>query len=217
MNKKPPYSAGEVIGNLTIIKSLGVLPYKKSGNHMTSLVKCFCGKEFQARDYDLRKGRCMSCGCAKKPSHFVHGGRKTMPHLYKMWENMKARCKYDIPKNKDYAGRGIKVCSEWQYDFIAFKKYAIENGYKIGYLIDRINVNGNYEPGNVRFIPFSDQAENRRNTFLITFNGITQSLSKWAKETGIERTALRARICNLGWPIEKALMVKHITKETTTK
>lgn len=90
-----------------------------------------------------------------------HGMYKT--ELYKRWAKMMARC--TNPKQDSYCrygGRGIKICHEWVDDFINFRDWAMNNGYQEGLSLDRIDVNGNYEPANCRWITFKEQYFNKR-------------------------------------------------------
>ena len=85
--------------------------------------------------------------------------------LYSRWKGMRSRCYYPKdPNYPNYGGRGIKICDEWhtKYGFVAFYAWAMQNGFKPKLSIERINVNGNYEPSNCECIPFADQIHNRR-------------------------------------------------------
>ena len=108
---------------------------------------------------------------------------------------MKQRC---LNKNsKDYAnygGRGIKIYQEWIDNPITFYNWAINNGYNDNLSIDRIDNNGNYEPSNCRWVTPKEQARNRRNNKLITYNNETHCISEWAEITGIPRKCLEYRI-----------------------
>ena len=125
---------------------------------------------------------------------------------------MKNRC-YN-PQNKfykDYGGRGITVCSEWlekKNGHKNFREWALENGWKEGYSIDRINVNGNYEPSNCRWATPTEQANNRRNNNFVTINGVTKTTSEWAKQIGISQNAFAGRVRN-GWNDDKLLDPKY--------
>ena len=126
--------------------------------------------------------------------------------------DMKNRC-YN-PQNKfykDYGGRGITVCSEWldkKNGHKNFREWALENGWKEGYSIDRINVNGNYEPSNCRWATPTEQANNRRNNNFVTINGVTKTTTEWAKQIGISQNAFAERVRS-GWSDDKLLEQKY--------
>lgn len=93
--------------------------------------------------------------------------------LYPLWKSIKYRCYSPTCKSyANYGGRGIKMCDEWKNDYLAFRKWALSNGYTNEVTnkgihvmtIDRIDVNGDYEPSNCRFITNAEQAKNKRNT-----------------------------------------------------
>lgn len=117
---------------------------------------------------------------------------------------MKDRC-YNIKSHayNCYGGRGIEICDEWKNNIVSFYNWAINNGYKDNLTIDRINVNGNYEPNNCRWVNSSIQANNRRYHKWITYNNETHNLTEWSKLLGINRQTLNKRLL-IGWSIEKA-------------
>lgn len=125
--------------------------------------------------------------------------------------DMKRRCYNPEEKfYKDYGGRGIKVCDEWmdkKEGHRNFQKWAIENGWEEGRSIDRIDVNGNYEPSNCRWATPEEQANNRRNNNYVTINGVTKTTSEWARQIGISQNAFTGRI-NSGWTGEELLKPK---------
>lgn len=124
------------------------------------LCRCSCGKEKIVDGGSLRSGRSKSCGHFRKNGNPKHGGRWT--RLYMVWDSMRGRCFTTSNKNyKDYGGRGIMVCEEWN-DFSAFRDWALANGYKKGLSIDRINNDGNYEPSNCRWATPHEQRINQR-------------------------------------------------------
>ena len=137
-------------------------------------------------------------------SNIKHGMCNT--RLYCIWKGIKQRC-FDtkFKEYKYYGGRGIKVCNEWRTDFMAFYNWAMANGYKDALTIDRINVNGNYEPSNCRWICQKEQQNNRRNNRLITYNGETHTISEWAEIKNINANTLWQRLCRYNWGIEKTL------------
>lgn len=122
---------------------------------------------------------------------------------------MKARCLN--PKNRvypNYGGRGIRVCERWLNsfeNFLADVGTPPNDGQK--YSIDRINTNGNYEPGNVRWATQETQANNTRANVFLTAFGKTQTINQWSRETGIHRRLISARVA-AGWPHERAVSEK---------
>lgn len=126
--------------------------------------------------------------------------------LYKSWAHMKERC--HNPTCHDYrnwGGRGITVCDAWKNDFLAFKEWALSNGYREGLTIDRINNDGNYEPSNCRWATRREQSNNRRGLHYITYKGETKTISEWSRVTGIAMTTLYMRLTKYGWSIEKTI------------
>lgn len=137
----------------------------------------------------------------------------THTRLYNTWCNMKARCyRKTMKRYERYGGRGIIVCEEWKNSFIAFKNWAMANGYKDDLTLDRINVDGNYEPNNCRWISNLEQQSNRGNNRMITYNGETKALCEWARIYGLKWKTLQGRI-NDGWDIEKALTTPKLNHE----
>lgn len=156
---------GQKFGRLTVIAEGGKT---KSRNTMW-VCRCDCGNiTSPINGAFLRDGHTTSCGCLKREKTVsrstTHGKRNT--RIYRIWHDMKTRCHY--PKNinfPDYGGRGISVCDEWRSSFVAFYDYVSQLPHfgASGYTLDRINNNGNYEPGNVRWATSVEQRHNRRN------------------------------------------------------
>lgn len=121
---------------------------------------------------------------------------------------MKRRC-YNSKdrKYKNYGAKEIKICNEWLNDFKKFYDWSMENGYQERLTIDRIDVNGNYEPSNCRWVNQKIQQNNRTNNHEITFKGKTQNLSQWAIELNISYDCLERRINKLKWSIEEAFTI----------
>lgn len=157
---------GEKYGYLTVVSE----PYRNK-NKTKVLAQCKCGivKEYYVEN--ILNGVTTSCGCYHKEILTKHGNSRSQ--IYKIWSNMKKRCinkKYKF--YKDYGGRGIKVCDEWLREdgFINFYNWAMNNGYKEEkskngrnlLSIDRIDVNGNYEPLNCRWATNQEQSTNKR-------------------------------------------------------
>jgi hypothetical protein len=188
---------GERFGRLIVLSSSGK---DKFGNYKW-LCKCDCGNEIITKGIYLKKGETRSCGCLakelQKQRHTTHNRCKE--HLYKIWASMKSRC-YN-PHNKrylNYGGRGITVCEEWKKDYMSFRKWAYANGYDenadfMKCTLDRTDTNGNYEPSNCRWVTMKEQANNKTNNRLLTYNGETLTASQWADKIGINRDTLWQR------------------------
>ena len=202
---------GMTFGRLTVIKDTK----KRKHGSIVWECECQCGNIVEATTDCLSGSKTKSCGCLHKElrpqickrTFTTHGQTKTK--LYWVWQGIKRRCYSKKDKQyKDYGGRGISMTTEWKNDFCAFQKWAIQNGYKKGLTIERIDVNGNYEPNNCTWIPLRKQNMNRRTTHFLTYNEKTMSITEWANETGIPRKTISQRINNYGWSIERALTTK---------
>ena len=201
MRPNIPLLKGQQFNNLTVIS----LHHKKKNKKYFFefyLCKCKCGNEVVVYKNDIKNGHTKSCGCLRGRTK-KHGLLNT--RLYHIWQSMKARCFSNYYKNYScYGGRGITVCEEWKNDFMQFYEWAIKNGYKENLTIDRIDVNGNYEPSNCRFITIKEQNRNKRNNVKIYYNGQEKCISEWAELFGIKKGLLYGRL-KRGWPIERAL------------
>jgi len=208
---------GEKFGRLTVV---GLIGFQKSGSRMRPrfLCQCDCGGEHTALAPSLRGGWVKSCGCLAKecgrlsfekylkgrkpapPANKTHGMSHRPEH--NAWNGMKQRC--SNPKNKRYpiyGGRGITVCQRWRDSFEAF--YA-DMGPRPsdGHSIDRINPDGNYEPGNCRWATLEEQANNKRDNHYIWHEGRRVTLSQAQAITGISQKVLYYRIAKM-WPEDR--------------
>ncbi|KAE9560682.1 hypothetical protein [Companilactobacillus bobalius] len=131
---------------------------------------------------------------------------KSKHPLYGVWNGMKQRCNNpNQTKYKNYGARGIHLCENWQNNFETFFNWSILNGYSYGLTIDRIDVNGNYEPNNCRWVSQKVQQNNRSNNHLITDeNGVTKTLAEWADSAKVTEVALARRIKN-GMSVNEAI------------
>lgn len=124
---------------------------------------CDCGKLKEVTSTKLRRGDIKSCGCLQKERskevQVTHG--KSSSRIYSIWCNMLTRCfNSNHDAYSDYGGRGIKVCERWR----RFENFFIDMGEPPeGLTLDRIDVNGNYEPGNCKWATWSEQNLNKRN------------------------------------------------------
>ena len=135
----------------------------------------------------------------------THGESHT--RLYRIWNQMKQRClNPNSPSYQNYGGRGILICREWLH-YENFRDWALFNGYndEEDLTIERIHVDGNYEPDNCEWIPKKRQAENRRNTLYVTLNGRTERLVVWCRLLGLKYDSVWKRIYKHGYSPEKAL------------
>lgn len=169
--------------------------YTKSGvSHW--YCKCDCGRYKEIKTGSLGK-HTNSCGCSykekiKSPEEKSDKTTGSTYHkLYQVWKGILDRCYNSEHKFYcDYGGRGIKMCSEWKHDYYKFKEWAISSGYKPGakrgsQTIDRINVNGNYEPDNCRWVNQKTQMNNRRINVCQVVNGEKLTLSTIAEKYNI--------------------------------
>lgn len=179
-------------------------PAPKGKGHW--IFQCACGAITTATIWSVRKGIVKSCGCYRDET-LKSGvlrrrhGMTNSPENY-AWRHMLSRCRN--PKNKnfaDYGGRGIEV------RYVSFQEFLDDLGPRPapGYTVDRLNVNGHYEPGNCRWATRLEQGEHKRNNTYITHNGRTLHLSAWARDIGISKDTLRQRISRYGWSVDRAL------------
>lgn len=157
---------GERFGRLVAIKPVS----SDKNNGVIWLCKCDCGCEVLQPVKRLRNGGVLSCGCLRNDTISEVNKKHNKSHksrLYNVWLGMRQRCNDQNHKSfVNYGGRGIKVCDEWD-NFDAFEQWAMSNGYKPDApygecTLDRVNVDGNYEPSNCRWVDAITQAHNKR-------------------------------------------------------
>ena len=206
-----PRSYGDLTGRtffrLTVIRPVTV-------NRRTKWeCECSCGNTKIVDGLDLINGGVKGCGCWHKDAMAERSKKAktygyTHHRLYACYYRMRRRCENPADKSyKRYGGRGIKVCDEWKNDIMAFINWGLENGYKEGLSIDRIDNDGDYSPGNCRWADAMQQSNNRRTNRYVTYNGETHTYAEWSRITGIKQLTIRHRIENSGWSIEDALTV----------
>lgn len=106
---------------------------------------------------------------------------------------------------KDYGGRGIIICEVWKNNYINFYEWAINNGYNDNLTIDRIDVNGNYEPDNCRWTTVQAQQNNKRSNVFLTYNGETHTIMEWANILGVDKYNKLYWRYSQGWSVEDIL------------
>ena len=194
---------GKTFGRLVVIERAENSKFRKA----RWKCQCSCGNIAIVCSDNLRKGLAKSCGCLRKESlakrNTTHGMTKT--HEYQTWARMIARCQnFTNSDFKDYGGRGIDICQEWRNDFMAFFNY-IGKRPSPEHSVDRINNDGNYEPGNVKWSLPTQQANNKRYNRLITINNTTMNVTEWAQKIGINPRTIFSRL-QRNWPPEKAVL-----------
>jgi hypothetical protein len=162
---------------------------------------CDCGTERAVLGADLRNKKSASCGCTTDPTRL---GRRSLRHggtgsrLYQSWKNMRGRCTNPQRRGyENYGARGITICDEWD-DFQAFQDWALSNGYRHDLTLERVDVNGNYEPANCTWANSAVQSANRR-----FVNKAPDGELWWhkARANGITRAAYNWRLAQC-WPME---------------
>lgn len=217
----PRLKLGAKFGRLTVIEFVG------KNHHKQKLwkVRCRCnGNTSIVPGYYLTNGT-KSCGCLRREQlvvrNFKHGSasRENCTREYRLWKEIRKRCcNPNSTRFENYGGRGIGMYDPWKKDFKSFLNYLVETiGLcSTGMTIERINNNGNYEPGNLRWATPEEQQNNKRNNRVITFRGKTQTLSRWCKELDLRSNTIRCRLFN-GWPEEAALSVPTIHHERSRR
>lgn len=203
-------NVGKKYGKFTVL-SLD----RKSNNHKWYLCRCDCGNTKTVRLDAIKSGKTISCGCVRKQTagryehkNQKHGLRNTK--TYSEWNSMKQRCSKSSKKSHRYYDREIKVCDEWLNDFKAFYDHVskLEHFEEEGYTLDRIDNNGNYEPNNVRWATYKQQALNKENTLRVEYMGREQTLMEWCEELGLNYGMVRARHLR-GWKVPMLFSEKH--------
>lgn len=171
---------------------------------------CDCGEVVIRAAHSVKRGGQKSCGCHRKETtsamRLKHG--ETGTRLYRIWSAMKRRC--ELPSCQayvDYGMRGIQVCREWK-DYEPFRDWALANGYGDDVTIDREDNDGNYEPDNCRWVDRKVQANNRRSSRLIEWEGETYTLQELADAYDLHPSTLSNRL-DTGWDLEDALTKKR--------
>jgi hypothetical protein len=197
MAERLKIAEGERFGKLTAVREL-----PKERGMRTWLLRCDCGTEFSALQKTFTSGgkrRSCGCDCRKEISH----GLSKCPE-YRHWINMISRCENpNTPGFEHYGGRGIKVCERWRSDFTAFYQ---DMGVRPSpsHSLDRVDVNGHYEPGNCRWALKKIQCRNTRKNRIVKVKGWNVTLAEAAERAPVPYNTILYRL-KRGWKIEDAI------------
>jgi hypothetical protein len=194
---------GQVFGVVTVVREVSPKLFPSGCEKARVLAECECGTMFVVLSSSLTTGNTKSCGCKAKrllsersKTHGLTGTR-----VYRIWQGMLNRCRNEnIVGHHNWGGRGITVCEEWK----EFESFLADMGHPpVGFSIERINNDGNYEPGNCKWATRTEQSRNRRTNRIITFNGESLCLKAWADRLKMDQASLSERLSK--WPIHAAL------------
>ncbi len=203
---------GQVFNMMTIIEEV-----ENKKKQRQFLCKCECGHIGKHVLVLLVNGQTKSCGCLRKKTFLERNTKHGISRkkLYTILLAIKQRCLNVNNKNYHrYGGRGIELCDEWKNSVELFYNWALENGYKEGLSIDRIDNNGNYCPENCRWVSMHVQSRNTRSNVFIEFNGERLCIQDWANKLEITSCTLKKRIKN--WGLEKALTTPKFNRNDTS-
>lgn len=194
---------GQRFGRLTAIERV-----ENKGKATMWRCMCDCGNVTVVAAGALRSNEVRSCGCLQKELTSLRNTTHGMANsrLHRIWRGMKSRCyNQNTAEYQHYGGKGVKVCDQWKNNFEDFYRWAIENGYRDDLSIDRIDCNGDYSPENCKWSNIIEQANNKMNNIVLTYNGETHTLAEWSGIVGISRCTLRDRLKRYGWSVERTL------------
>lgn len=198
--------AGKKFGRLTVVER--IIGTKRTTWHCI----CDCGKEVNVLSTNLLRYHSTSCGCllrevAKKRS--TTHGLSNSERLYGIWTGIRKRCFCETSIDyKNYGGRGISMCAEWEKNYLNFRDWAMQNGYAENLTIDRIDVNGNYCPENCRWATKKEQVYNKRNTVRISGKSLAKLCDEMKPNDKKFYHKVYMRI-KRGWSVEKALILEN--------
>ena len=195
--------SGKRYGNLVVLEHWESI---SNGKTHKWLCRCDCGETKTVDSNNLKSGRTVSCGCINRKiasetrkRYKTHGSSFTPE--YRTWLGMKTRCHNENDPNYVYYGaRGIKVCSSWKDSFENFYEDMGERP-SDNHSIDRIDVNGDYEPGNCRWATASEQRRNTRKTRYVTHGGEKYALKDLTDQLDVKYDLVLQRL-NAGWELE---------------
>jgi hypothetical protein len=194
-------------GRLLIVEDLGRIKNKR-----IVMVICECGVMKPVSLASIKYGTTTSCGCLLKEAiqkaQTKHG--LSRHPLKSVWSSIKSRCYNENDGSySNYGGRGVKMCPEWESDFISFYTWCIDNGWKRGMDVDKDikTPSGSgvlYSPEMCSIVSRQTNLRSKRNNHYIEYNGMVKCVSDWSDFLGVKRRTLYDRI-KKGWPVERVL------------
>lgn len=219
---KPIDLTGEKFGRLTAITRIAA-----RYEHTKYVCQCECGRQCTVFQTHLARGNTRSCGCLnsdvttkRNVENARHGMWQT--NEFHIWQGMLQRCSpsnIDEEKRRNYSDRGITVCDRWASSFEAFFQDMGKRPSK-KHSLDRINNDLGYEPGNVRWATIDVQANNRRNSVRIDWDGKTLSIKEFARLHGLNASCVSQRLRKgitggqLAAPAGAGLRGRHVSEKT---
>ena len=196
---------GQRFGKLVVVEFSKI---DKKSRQAVWACKCDCGKYVEVLSFRLRDGRTKSCGCIRSESSTKHG--MSFSRFYGIYSGIKNRCKHLGEHNKNYFGKGIKICKRWE-EFENFKedmyKSYLEHVEKFGKkntTIDRIDNSGNYCKENCRWATYIEQQRNTSSNVLVDFNGRKMTITEASLMLNGDRSLIHSRLKN-NWSLERAI------------
>lgn len=218
MREKVHIGTGVRVGRLLVLEEVA-----RKNNRRRFLCQCDCGARKEISRTALAQGATVSCGCFRNEvvsaiNTQIHTRHGVSSHpLYGIFSGMHTRCNQPSDKRyKWYGGRGIRCYWDKPQDFIAYVDEHLGPRPSPNHSLDRINNDGDYCPGNLRWATRYQQLRNTRHNHLVTIGGETQPLAVWCYRLGRATSTVRARL-RAGWSIEDALLVPPQEKYATNK
>ncbi len=216
--KKIDIFDGRKFGRLTPLLVPMARVITKNGEKVTIVAcSCDCGAFSTPKRSNLVSGNTLSCGCgeayARTQNRRLHGMTDTPEHI--VWMRMIDRCAN--PKNNRYyayGARGITVCAAWVRSFQVFYD-SVGPRPSSEHSLDRVNNDGSYEHGNVRWATRIEQANNKRTNVFLTLNGDTMTHAQWSRRMGVDRRIIESRV-KAGWSVAATLLAP-VRKIATNK
>lgn len=200
---------GQKFNRLTVVEQINPIKDRRGAYCRAVKCKCDCGNEVNIIFDSLRNRK--SCGCLKLECITNLGLAKathklTKHPLYQIWVGIKKRCQPNLIGGKikgyeHYGGKGIRICKEWEHDFLAFYNWAINNGYAKGLIIDRKKNNKNYCPINCRWVTIA--VSNRNTSKNIYVGGLC--LKDYCEANNLKYKTIFARIKYYGYSVNEAI------------